>query len=97
MDLCSAFVAPPWLSDVLPASHCGPLSTGITPKGDQWATYAIIERFLRYGNANKHATGLPAVVKNKGRAQAENPGGYLQQSLSRDPERSADVDMISID
>jgi hypothetical protein len=58
----------------------------------------IIVWFLRYRIANKHATGIPWVVKKKQRQSvAGDPGGYLQQFLPRDPERSADVDMISID
>ena len=35
--------------------------------------------------------------KKQRQSIAGDPGGYLQQFLPRDPERSADVDMISID
>lgn len=58
----------------------------------------IIVWFLRYGNANKHATGIPAGGREKQRSSVDgDPGGYLQQSLSRDPEQSEDVNMVSID
>jgi hypothetical protein len=52
----------------------------------------IIVRFLRYGNANKQATGMNTRGHEKQRQSVGgDPGGYLQKSLSRDPERSADV------
>ena len=35
----------------------------------------IIVLFLRYSNANKHATGIPSVVKKQRQGVGEDSGG----------------------
>jgi hypothetical protein len=71
---------------------------GYHSKRGSMSHVCIIVWFLRYDNANKHATGIPAGGREKQRQSVGgDPGGYLQQSLSRDRQRSGDVNMISID